>query len=278
MNGRRGRPFVWVCPFCNTVRGLAVTGKPVIMSQRCERERRMRQMAGYKRAFKKAFPYTIPVLTGYVFIGIAFGVMFAEKGYSFLWAMLMSLLVYAGSGQYLAVNFFVPGVSFLQIIFMTLMVNIRHVFYGLSLLEKFNNMGKKRWYMIFGLTDETYSLLCTTRIPDDVEEEKFLLAISMMNQSYWIIGSAIGGLAGALLPFNAEGIDFAMTALFVVIFVEQWMDARNRIPEMVGVAAAFVCLQVFGMDKFVLPSMLLIIMILFISRTRLERRVEETCR
>lgn len=235
-------------------------------------------MAGYKKAFKKAFPYTIPVLTGYVFIGIAFGVMFAEKGYSFLWAMLMSLLVYAGSGQYLAVNFFVPGVSFLQIIFMTLMVNIRHVFYGLSLLEKFNNMGKKRWYMIFGLTDETYSLLCTTRIPDDVEEEKFLLAISMMNQSYWIIGSAIGGLAGALLPFNAEGIDFAMTALFVVIFVEQWMDARNRIPEMVGVAAAFVCLQVFGMDKFVLPSMLLIIMILFISRTRLERRVEETCR
>lgn len=235
-------------------------------------------MEGYKTAFKRAFPYTIPVLTGYVFIGIAFGVMFAEKGYSFLWAMLMSLMVYAGSGQYLAVNFFVPGVSFLHIIFMTLMVNIRHIFYGISLLEKFNNMGKKRWYMIFGLTDETYSLLCTTKIPEDVEEEKFLFAISMMNQSYWIIGSAIGGLAGALLPFNSEGIDFAMTALFVVIFVEQWMDVKNRIPEMVGVAAAFVCLQIFGASKFVLPSMLLIVMILFISRTRLERRWEETCR
>ena len=109
-------------------------------------------MAGYKQAFRKAFPYTIPVLTGYLFIGIAFGVMFAEKGYSFLWAMLMSLMVYAGSGQYLAVNFFVPGVSFLNVIAMTLMVNIRHIFYGISLLERFHQMGKKRWYMIFGLS------------------------------------------------------------------------------------------------------------------------------
>ena len=234
-------------------------------------------MSGYKKAFRRAFPYTIPVLTGYLFIGIAFGVMFAEKGYSFLWAILMSLLVYAGSGQYLAVNFFVPGISFVQVIFMTLMVNVRHIFYGISLLEKFNNMGKKRWYMIFGLTDETYSLLCTTKVPDDVEEDKVLFAISIMNQSYWVIGSAIGGLAGTLIPFNSEGIDFAMTALFVVIFVEQWMEKENRIPEIIGVAAAFICLQIFGQDSFVLPSMLLIIMILFVGRTKLERQVEKTC-
>ena len=136
-------------------------------------------MKGYKEAFKKAFPYTIPVLTGYLFIGIAFGVMYAEKGYSFLWAILMSVMVYAGSGQYLAVNFFVPGISFLQVIFLTFMVNVRHVFYGVSLLERFNKMGKARWYMIFGLTDETYSLLCTTKVPEDVEESKFLLAISL---------------------------------------------------------------------------------------------------
>lgn len=235
-------------------------------------------MKEYRKAFRKAFPYTIPVLTGYLFIGIAFGVMFAEKGYSFLWAMLMSIMVYAGSGQYLAVNFFVPGVSFLHVIFMTLMVNIRHIFYGISLLEKFHQMGKKRWYMIFGLTDETYSLLCTTKIPDDVEEEKFLFAISLMNQSYWVIGSAIGGVAGACIPFNSEGIDFAMTALFVVIFVEQWMESKNRIPEMIGVAAAVICLQIFGADGFVLPTMLLIILILFLGRTRLERRVDELCR
>ena len=235
-------------------------------------------MTGYKHAFRKAFPYTIPVLTGYLFIGIAFGVMYAEKGYSFLWAILMSLLVYAGSGQYLAVNFFTPGISFVQVIFMTLMVNIRHIFYGISLLDKFNQMGKKRWYMIFGLTDETYSLLCTTKIPEGVEEEKFLFAISIMNQSYWVIGSAIGGLAGSFLPFNSEGIDFAMTALFVVIFVEQWMDAKNRIPETIGVAAAFLCLQIFGADSFVFPSMLLIIMILFAGRRKLDEKEVAKCR
>lgn len=235
-------------------------------------------MAGYRKAFRKAFPYTIPVLTGYLFIGIAFGVMYAEKGYSFLWAALMSILVYAGSGQYLAVNFFVPGISFLHVIFMTLMVNIRHIFYGISLLDKFNSMGKKRWYMIFGLTDETYSLLCTTKVPSDVEEEKFLFAISIMNQSYWVIGSVIGGLAGAMLPFDSEGIDFAMTALFVVIFVEQWMERSNRIPELVGCVSAFVCLQIFGAEKFVLPSMLMIVMILFFSRRKLEEKEEKICR
>lgn len=228
-------------------------------------------MTGYKKAFRKAFPYTIPVLTGYLFIGIAFGVMYAEKGYSFLWAILMSLLVYAGSGQYLAVNFFVPGFSFLQVIFLTFMVNVRHIFYGISLLEKFNKMGKKRWYMIFGLTDETYSLLCTTNVPEDVEEDKFLFAISLMNQSYWVLGSAIGAIAGTVLPINSEGIDFAMTALFVVIFVEQWMDKKNRIPEIIGVTVAIVALMVFGASSFVLPAMLAIVALLFVGRKKLDK-------
>ena len=230
-------------------------------------------MSGYRTAFKRAFPYTIPVLTGYLFIGIAFGVMYAEKGYSFLWAILMSLLVYAGSAQYMAVNFFIPGISFAQIILLILMINIRHVFYGISLLEKFHSMGKKRWYMIFGLTDETYSLLCTTKVPKDVDEEKFLFAISILDHSYWIIGSAIGGLAGTFIPFNSEGIDFAMTALFVVIFVEQWMDKKNRIPELIGVSGAILGLLLFGPEKFVLPSMILIVLALFMMRTRFERRV-----
>lgn len=233
---------------------------------------------GYKKAFKKAFPYTIPVLTGYLFIGIAFGVMYAEKGYSFLWAMLMSVLVYAGSGQYLAVNFFVPGVSFLQVIFLTFMVNVRHVFYGISLVERFNRFGKSRWYMIFGLTDETYSLLCTTKVPNDVEEEKFLLAISIMNHSYWIIGSVIGAVAGTLLPISSEGIDFAMTALFIVIFIEQWMEKKNRIPEMIGVVLAIGGLLIFNANNFVLPSMLAIVFILLVARKKLDDREEEVCR
>ncbi len=227
-------------------------------------------MSQYKKAFRKAFPYTIPVLTGYLFIGTAFGVMYAEKGYSVLWAILMSLLVYAGSVQYLAVNFFVPGISFVHVIFLTFMVNVRHVFYGISLLEKFNKFGKSRWYMIFGLTDETYSLLCTTNIPEDVDEGKFLLVITLLDHSYWILGSAIGAMAGNLLPINSEGIDFAMTALFIVIFIEQWMEKKNRIPEMIGVVGAVVCLTLFGADSFVLPAMFLIILVLFMGRKRLE--------
>lgn len=235
-------------------------------------------MRGYKEAYRKAFPYTIPVLTGYLFIGIAFGVMYAEKGYSVWWAVLMSLLVYAGSGQYLAVNFFVPGISFVQVIFLTLMVNIRHIFYGISLLERFNRMGKKRWYMIFGLTDETYSLLCTTKVPVGVDEEKFLFAIATLDQSYWVIGSAIGALAGTLIPFNSTGIDFAMTALFLVIFVEQWMERKNRAPELIGVGAAFVGLQIFGAGHFLLPSMILILVLLFLGRRHLDVKEEEVCR
>lgn len=228
-------------------------------------------MSSYKQAFKKAFPYTIPVLTGYLFIGIAFGVMYAEKGYSFLWAILMSVMVYAGSGQYLAVNFFVPGISFLQVIFLTFMVNVRHIFYGVSLLDKFNRVGKKRWYMIFALTDETYSLLCTTKIPKGVEEDKFLFAISVLDHGYWILGSAIGAIAGTLLPISSEGIEFAMTALFVVIFIEQWMDKKNRIPEIIGVVTATVALLIFGPDSFVLPAMLAIVALLFIGRKNLEK-------
>ena len=131
--------------------------------------------------------------------------------------------------------------------------------------------------MIFGLTDETYSLLCTTKTPEGVDEEKFLFAISIMNQSYWILGSAIGGIAGALIPFNSEGIDFAMTALFVVIFVEQWLEKKNRIPEVVGVATAVICLNLFGADGFVLPSMMIIILILLLSRKKLEGKVNESC-
>ncbi len=230
------------------------------------------------RVVKKAFPYTVPVLAGYLFIGIAFGVMYAEKGYNFLWAALMSLLVYAGSGQYLAVNFFVPGYSLIQVVFLTLMVNVRHIFYGVSLLAPFNRMGKRRWYMIFSLTDETYSLLCTTKIPEGVNPDDFLFAIAVMNHLYWILGSVIGSLAGTFISFNSEGIDFAMTALFVVILVEQLMVKERQVPAVIGIIAGFICLQVFGGDRFVLPSMVLIILVLLLGKKKLNyEEVESSC-
>jgi len=224
------------------------------------------ETGGYKKAFLAAFPYTIPVLTGYMFIGIAFGVMFQEKGYNFLWAAVMSILVYAGSGQFLAVNFFAPQVSFLQVIVMTFMINVRHIFYGLSLLERFSNMGKKKLYMIFSLTDETYSLFFVTKVPPNVDENKFLFAIALLDQCYWVIGSVIGAAAGAFLPFNTEGIDFAMTALFIVIFVEQWLTAKSYIPAICGMVSGLVCLLIFGKDNFILPSMICIMIFLLSCR------------
>lgn len=219
---------------------------------------------------RRAFPYTIPVLTGYLFIGMAFGILFADKGYNVLWAILMSVVVYAGSGQYLAVNFFVPGFSILQAVFLTIMVNIRHVFYGLSLVERYNRFDRKRWYLIFGMTDETYSLICTTNVPDDVDEEKFLLCITLLNQLYWILGTIIGSIAASTLPFSSEGVEFAMTALFIVMFVELWCHRKNRLPEIIGMSAAIVCLLIFGADNFVLPTMLLIIAIIMLGKKRIE--------
>ena len=201
--------------------------------------------------------------------------MFADKGYNFLWAGLMSLLVYAGSGQYLAVNFFDPSVSFLQVIFLTFMVNVRHIFYGLSLLDKFKVSGKKKPYMVFSLTDETYSLYFLTKTPPDVDEGKFLFALATLNQSYWIVGSMIGALAGTLIPFNSKGIDFAMTALFIVIFVEQWFEKKNRFPAIVGVVASLICLLIFGKDSFILPSMI-VIMVILLSNHRTEEKKNKT--
>lgn len=228
----------------------------------------------YRAAFKAAFPHTIPVMTGYLFIGIAFGVMFADKGYNFVWAGIMSLLVYAGSGQYLAVNFFEPSVSLLQVMFLTFMVNVRHIFYGLSLLDKFKVSGKKKPYMIFSLTDETYSLYFLTKTPENVDEGKFLFAIATLDQSYWVIGSIIGAVVGTIIPFNSTGIDFAMTALFIVIFVEQWLQKKNRFPAIVGVVSSVVSLLVFGKDSFILPTMI-VVMIVLLANHRIEQKKED---
>lgn len=235
----------------------------------------LEQKSTYKAAFKAAFPHTLPVMTGYLFIGIAFGVMFADKGYSFLWAGLMSLLVYAGSGQYLAVNFFEPTVSLLQVCFLTFMVNVRHIFYGLSLLDKFKVTGKKKPYMIFSLTDETYSLYFLTKTPQGVDEGKFLFALSILDQSYWVIGSMLGGIAGTLIPFDSTGIDFAMTALFIVIFVEQWLERKNRFPAIVGVVASVISLLIFGKDSFILPAMIIIMIVLLANHRATAKKTGE---
>ena len=233
-------------------------------------------MGEYKKAMRRAFPYTVPVLAGYLFIGAAFGVMFADQGYNVLWAVLMSVVVYAGSGQYLATNLFVPGISILQAVFLTLMVNIRHVFYGLSLVDRYNRFGRKRWYLIFGMTDETYSLICTTGVPDDVDEEKFLLSITLLNQLYWIVGTAIGSLTATVIAFDSTGIEFAMTALFIVMFMELWYRRSNRPAELIGMLSAVLCLALFGASNFVLPTMVLMVAVILLGRKKLDRTEADT--
>ncbi len=226
-----------------------------------------------KKAIKAAFPVTVPVLLGYLFVGIAFGLLYQNAGYHILWALLMSLTVYAGSMQFVAINFFAPGIGLLEVALMTLLVNIRHVFYGLSFLKRFQGMGQKKPYMIFSLTDETYSLLCSAKPPEGVDPDRFIFAIALLNQCYWVAGSALGSVAGSFISFNTTGIDFAMTALFVVILVEQWLSCPTHLPAMIGAACALLGLFAFGADNLVLPAMIFMVVLLMAFRRPLEPKL-----
>ncbi len=219
-------------------------------------------MEKIKKAFNAAFPVTIPVMMGYLFLGMAFGILMTNKGLSPIWSLLMSLFVYAGSMQFVAANFFLGDINWINIIFITFMVNVRHVFYGLSMLPKFQSLGRKKPYMVFSLTDETFSLLCSAKAPEGVDANWFLLFISLLDQSYWVIGSVLGAVVGTVVPFSTRGIEFSMTALFTVIFTEQWQSTNNHLPAIAGLSASFLCLLLFGVSNFILPSMLVIVLIL----------------
>ena len=225
-------------------------------------------------ALKASFPRTIPIFLGYLFLGIAFGILLTEKGYHWLWASAMAIVVFAGMGQFVAVNMLVPGVSFLNAFLLQLSLNARHIFYGLSMLEKFKGMGKLKPYMIFALTDETYSLLCSARIPEGVREKPYYFFIAVLDQSYWIIGCTLGGLIGSRLHFNSAGIDFVMTALFVTICIDQWREAKDHLPVLTGCICAAVCLLLFGPDHFILPALAAICGCLLLLRKRIEAREE----
>ena len=226
-----------------------------------------------KKALRPAFTVTIPVLCGYLFIGFAFGVMLRDIGYTSPWAFLCSLTIYAGSGQYLLVSLLASGASLVTVAVMTLLLNCRHIFYGLSFLETFHQMGARKWYMIFSLTDETYSLLCSLKVPEGIDPSAMRFWIAILDQSYWILGSVIGAIIGGVLPFDTTGIDFAMTSLFTVIFVEQWLSAKCHIPALMGLAAAAVSLAILGPSNFILPAMLAICVMLVAMRGRLAKEV-----
>ena len=227
-----------------------------------------------KKAFRPAFTATIPVLCGYLFIGFAFGVMLRDIGFGSIWSFFCSLSIYAGSGQYLLVSLLAAKASLVTVAVMTLLLNCRHIFYGLSFLETFHEMGRRKWYMIFSLTDETYSLIATTPVPDGVDKGWFYLFISMLDHVYWIIGCTFGALFGSLVNFNTKGVDFVMTALFIVIFTDQWLNSKNHIPAITGVICSVICLLLFGPDRFIIPAMLSILTILTLLRKPLEEHME----
>ena len=234
-----------------------------------------------RKALAAAFPVTVPVLMGYLAIGIAFGLMLQEIGYNFIWAFFMSLTIYAGSGQYLGVTLLATAASLGTVALMTLLINFRHLVYGLSMLEKFRGMGWRKLYMIFSLTDETYALLSSAQAPIGVDPRRFYFAIALLDQSYWILGSVIGGVAGALIPFSTEGVDFAMTALFVVIAVDQWKAYKKHLPALIGGAVTVVFLiilgSLFGQDQMLLISLGVIVLLLLILRDRLEEKEGAPC-
>lgn len=228
----------------------------------------------FNKTLRFSFIKTIPVLFGYLFLGIAFGLLLQKAGYNFIWALLISTFVYAGSMQFVLISFLGTSISIISVILMTLSINSRHIFYGLSFIEKFKHMGKAYPYMIFSLTDETYSLLCGTKIPPDLDEDKVFLAISSLNQSYWVIGSVLGALLGEMILFNTTGIDFAMTALFVVIFIEQWLSTSLHIPALIGLACGLLALILFGPSQFILPSLICTIGLIVLFRKPIQEKEE----
>ena len=230
-----------------------------------------------RKALAAAFPVTLPVLMGYLSIGIAFGLMLQGIGYNFIWAFFMSLTIYAGSGQYLGVTLLGTMASLGTVAVMTLLINFRHLVYGLSMLEKFRGMGWRKFYMIFSLTDETYALLAGTPAPVGVDARNFYFSVAVLDQIYWVAGSVIGGLAGGLLAgrINTEGIEFAMTALFVVIAVDQWNAYRQHLPAFLGAGCTLVCLILIGAEQMLMPALGLIVLSLLILRSRLEDKAGE---
>lgn len=191
-----------------------------------------------KKAFQAAFPYTIPIFAGFWFLALAYGIYMNANGFPFVCPMLMSLLIYGGSLEFVAVEMLLSSFAPMQVFIMTLLIQARHIFYGISMLDRFKGMGWKKFYLIFGMCDETFSVNYTADIPEDVDRGWFMFFVTLLNQLYWVSGATVGGLVGSLLKFDTTGISFVMTAMFVVIFLEQWLKEDNHISSLVGVAAA----------------------------------------
>lgn len=234
----------------------------------------MTKSTDIKRAFKAAFPYTIPIFAGFWFLGLTYGIYMNVSGFSFLYPMLMSLTIFAGSMEFVTVNMLLGSFNPVQAFVMTLMINARHLFYGISMLEKFRGTGLKKLYLIFGMCDESFSINYTAEIPPDVDKGWFMFFVTLLNQFYWFSGSTLGGIFGSLIHFNTEGLDFVMTAMFVVIFMEQWLKDKRHTSALLGLGISVLCLLIFGADNFIIPSMAAMLILLTFMRKPIENREE----
>lgn len=221
--------------------------------------------------FKFALRQTIPVLPGMLFLGMAFGLLMLSKGMGGGWPALMSAAIYAGSMQFVTVSLLAGAFDPLYALLLTLVVNARHLFYGVSMLERYSGTGKMKPYLVFGLTDETFSIICSSPELENGGDRWFMLFVTMLHQIYWVTGTLIGSAAGTLVKFNAKGIDFVMTALFVVIFINQWRSQTKHEPSLIGVAASVVCLILFGPSGFIIPAMISMTVLLCLLKKRIER-------
>ena len=225
----------------------------------------------YLKALKTAFPYTIPIFAGFWFLGLTYGIYMNTAGFSFWYPCIMSLTIFAGSIEFITVNMLVGAFNPLQAFLMTIMINARHLFYGISMLDKYKNTGLKKLYLIFGLCDESFSINYTADIPKDVDRGWFMFFVTLLNHFYWFSGATIGGLLGSVIHFNTQGLEFVMTAMFVVIFMEQWLKEKSHISAYVGLGLSFACLIAFGSDNFIIPAMIAILAVLTLFRKKLEK-------
>lgn len=224
------------------------------------------------KALKAAFPNTLPIFTGFLFLSLAYGIYMNASGFSFVYPLCMSFLIYGGSLEFVCVEMLLSPFAPLQVFVMALLIQARHLFYGLSMLDRFKGLGLKKYYLIFGMCDETFSVNYTADIPDGVDKGWFMFFVTLLNQIYWVAGATLGGIIGSLFTFDTSNISFVMTAMFVVIFLEQWLKEKNHVSSLIGIFVSIICLLGFGADSFMLPTMICIIVLLALLRKPLEKQ------
>ena len=217
------------------------------------------------KALRTALPRTSPVCISFFLLALSYGVLMGTRGFSFLWPMCMSAFIFTGSMEFVTVNLLVSAFNPFVTFMLAVMLGTRHLFYGISMLEKYKGMGWKKPYLIFGMCDETFSINCTVTPPEGVDRGWFMFFVTLLNQTYWVAGATLGALLGSVLHFDTTGIEFVMTALFTVMFVNQWEEAKDHRPALTGLGCAALCLAVFGSDGFMLPAMALIIVCFLVS-------------